>query len=78
VKPVSRGHLWDKDKMALLDRWLLKRAWIHMKFSATGQEKGDLMIKITTRAGFTVLQKKYNSYFNKIPYTYLTDNSLHF
>jgi hypothetical protein len=25
VKPVLRGHLWDKEKVALYDRWPLKR-----------------------------------------------------
>jgi hypothetical protein len=25
VKPVLRGHLWDKEKLALQDRWPLKR-----------------------------------------------------
>jgi hypothetical protein len=24
VKPVLRGHIWDKGKVALLDRWPLK------------------------------------------------------
>ena len=42
VKPVLRGHLWDKEKVALYDRWPLKRASIHMKCSMIGQEKGDL------------------------------------
>ena len=37
VKPVLRGHLWDKEKMALYkDRWSLKQGSIHMKFSMTG------------------------------------------
>ena len=24
VKPVLRGHVWDKEKVALYDRWPLK------------------------------------------------------
>jgi hypothetical protein len=39
---VLRGHLWDKKKVDLYDRWPLKRASIHMKCSMIGQEKGDL------------------------------------
>jgi hypothetical protein len=42
VKPVLRGHLWDKAKMAWEDRWPLKRGLFHKKFSMTGQEKGNL------------------------------------
>jgi hypothetical protein len=33
VKPVLRGHLWDKEKVALQDRWPFNRGSIHMKFS---------------------------------------------
>jgi len=47
VKPVLRGHLWDKEKVAFTDRWPLKRGSIHIKFSMTGQEKGDLLIQVT-------------------------------
>jgi len=47
VKPVLRGHLCDKEKMALLDRWPLKRGSIHLKFSITGQDKGGLLIQVT-------------------------------
>jgi hypothetical protein len=32
VKPVLRGHLWDKEKVVFYDRWPLKRGSIHMKF----------------------------------------------
>jgi hypothetical protein len=39
VKLVLRGHHWDKEKVALQDRWLLERCSIHMKFSMTGQER---------------------------------------
>jgi len=47
VKPLLRGHLCDKEKMALWDRWLLKRCSIHMKISMTGKEKGDHLIHVT-------------------------------
>ena len=47
VKPVLRGHLWDKEKVALYDRWPLKWGSIHMKFSMRGQEKGDLLRQVT-------------------------------
>ena len=40
VKPVLRGHLWDKEKMALEDRRPLLRGL--MQFSMTCQERGDL------------------------------------
>jgi hypothetical protein len=33
VKPVLRGHIWDKEKVSFQDRWPLKRGSIHMKFS---------------------------------------------
>jgi hypothetical protein len=36
VKPVLRGHLWDKENVALQDRWPLKRGSIHMKCSMMG------------------------------------------
>ena len=39
VKPVLRGHLWDKEKVVFQERWPLKRGSIHMKFSMTGQKK---------------------------------------
>ena len=42
VKPVIRGHLWERKKVVLYDRWPLKRGSVHMKFSMTGQEKDDL------------------------------------
>ena len=42
VKPVLRGHLWDKDKLSLYDRWPLNRGSIYMKYSMTRQLKGDL------------------------------------
>jgi hypothetical protein len=43
----KRGILWDKEKMVFLDKWPLKRGSIHMKFSITGQEKGDLLIQLS-------------------------------
>ena len=46
VKPVLRGHLWDKEKVAFQDRWPLKRDLIDMKFSTTRQEKDDLLIQV--------------------------------
>ena len=49
IKPVLRGHdLSDKEKVVLYDRWSIKRGSIHMKFSMTGQENGDLLIQVTT------------------------------
>ena len=36
-----RGHLLDKEQVALQDRWPHKRGSSHMKFSMTGQGKGD-------------------------------------
>jgi hypothetical protein len=47
VKPVLRGHLWEKEKVAFKDRWPLKRGSIQMKFSMTGHEKGDHIIQVT-------------------------------
>jgi len=47
VKPVLRGHIWDKEKVVLQDRWPLKRGSIYMKFSMTRQEKSDLLIQVT-------------------------------
>ena len=47
VKPVLRGHFWDKEKMVFQNRWPLKRGSIHMKFFMIGQEKGDLLIQVT-------------------------------
>ena len=40
VKLVLRGHLWYKEKVALFIRHVpVKRGWIYMKFTTTGQEK---------------------------------------
>ena len=47
VKPVLSGHLWDKEKVALYDRWTFKRGSIHLKCSMTGQEKSDLLMQVT-------------------------------
>jgi len=59
IKPVLRGHLYDKEKVTLYDRWPLIRGSIHMKFSITGQEMwpfntGDCLIEVTTLACLTV------------------------
>jgi hypothetical protein len=47
VKPELRGHLWDKEMWSFKTRWTLKRGSIQMKFSMTGQEKGDPWIQMT-------------------------------
>jgi hypothetical protein len=47
VRPVLRGHHCDKEIVALLDRWPLKRGSINIKCSMTGQEKGGLLIQVT-------------------------------
>ena len=41
VKPVLRSHLWDKNKWSYKTGDLL-RGSIHMKFSMTRQENGDI------------------------------------
>ena len=43
VKPVLRGHLLDKEKVALYDIWSLKRSSIRKKFSMTEQENMTLI-----------------------------------
>jgi len=42
VKPVLRGHLRDKEAVVFKDMCPLTRGSSHMKFSMTGQDKGDL------------------------------------
>ena len=42
AKHELRGHIWDKEKVALWDGGYINRISIHMKFSMTGQEKGHL------------------------------------
>ena len=42
VKHVLKGHLFGQIKHVFLDRWPLKIGSIHMIFSMTRQEKGDL------------------------------------
>jgi len=54
VKPVLRGHLWNKEMVALWNMWPLKRGSIHMKSCMTGQEKGDPLIQVTAWACLTV------------------------
>jgi hypothetical protein len=43
-------------KVALINRWPFKRSSIHMKFSMTGQVKGDLLIEVASWTGWTVIQ----------------------
>ena len=51
VKPVLRGHLWDKEKVRLNP---------YEKLSMTGQEKGDLLIQVTACAVLSVYyEQKY-------------------
>jgi len=47
VKPVLRGHFWNKEIVTLWDRWPPKRGSIHMNFFMTGKEKSDLLIQVT-------------------------------
>jgi hypothetical protein len=47
VRHVLRDRFWDHEKVALYGRWPLKRGSIHMKFSMTGWEKGELLIQVT-------------------------------
>ena len=44
VKPVLRGHLWDKEKLKK-DRW--KKGSVEINMAMTGHEKGDLSIQVT-------------------------------
>ena len=47
VKPVLRGHFWNKKKWSC-KTGDLQRSSIHMKlFSMTGQHNGDLLILVT-------------------------------
>jgi hypothetical protein len=43
-----KSHIWDKEKVVLQDGWHLKRVWIHMKFSMTGQDKSYLSVQVTS------------------------------
>ena len=47
VKPVLRGHLWNKEKWPYKISDLLKEVQFIMIFSVTGQEKGDILIQVT-------------------------------
>ena len=47
VKPVLRGHLWDKKKGPYKNSKPLKRVSIRIKCSMTGQEKGDLLRQVS-------------------------------
>ena len=50
AKPVFRGHLWDKEKVALQDRWPLKQGSIF--YDRTRKRwpfnTGDCLIEATT------------------------------
>ena len=59
IKPVLRGHLWDKEKLSLEDMWPLNSGSIDMKFSMTGQKRwplntGDCLTEVTSWAGLTL------------------------
>ena len=41
VKPVVRGHLWDKEKVVSYVRWPLKTGSIHLKFAMVLLNRGD-------------------------------------
>jgi hypothetical protein len=41
IKPVLRGHLWDKEKMSLEDMWPLNSGSIDLNF-LWQDKKGDL------------------------------------
>jgi hypothetical protein len=47
VKSVLGGHISDKEKVALYDRWRLKRGSSHIEFSLKGQEKDDLLLQVS-------------------------------
>ena len=59
VKPVLRGQLWGGG-CSFKTGDLLKEVQCHMKFSMTGQEKGELLntgdclIEVTALAGLPV------------------------
>ena len=66
VKPVLRGHLWDKEKVALWNRWPLKRGSIHMKFSMTGQERVAFKYRWLNNRGDHMGMFDCISYFKEI------------
>ena len=47
VKPVLRGHLWEKEKSGLIRQAPLKIGAIHIILSMAGQEKCYLLIQMT-------------------------------
>jgi hypothetical protein len=50
VKPVLRGHLWEKEKNGISrQRWPLNRGSIYIIFYMTGEEQCDLSIQVTCR-----------------------------
>ena len=69
VKPVLRGHPWEKDNVALLVRWPLNRAsnfWNLIFYDKTRKmwpfKTGDCLIEMTTRADFTVHATRLSCY----------------
>jgi len=60
VKPVLKGHLWDKEKVIIQDRWPLKSGYSYEIFHDMTRKMwpfntGDCLIEVTAWAGFTVL-----------------------
>jgi len=55
VKPVLRGHLWDKEKVSL-QGWRLPKRGIfnHMTRKSWPFNTGDCLIEVITWAGLTV------------------------
>ena len=62
---IKRSPFKKKQKWYFKTGDLLKRGSIHMKFSMTGQEKGDLLIQVTTCTSLTLkaLLKKIHVLF---------------
>jgi len=59
VKPVLRGYLWDKEKVALKDRWPLRRFNSYEIFYVRTRKMwpfntGDCLIEVTTWTGLSV------------------------
>ena len=46
VKPVLRGHIWDKEKCFFKTGDLLKEVQAILIFSMTEQAKGDLILQV--------------------------------
>jgi hypothetical protein len=47
-----------------------------MKFSITGQEKCDLLIQVTTQAGFLKVTKTFKKHVIKIPHGNWTERDI--